>query len=273
MIPHTFSLSSPAKINWSLQIGKMQENGLHEICTEMEKISLADTVEIEMLSQGKEGEILFSLENPNQFPVPQDETNLAVRAALSFFNTRDFPALSLRLTKQIPSGAGLGGGSSNAATVLKALFQIFPERRTQKELFAIAKELGSDVPFFLGNSSRTLVEGTGEKLTPLFGHSDGFLTLCLPKNISIATAWAYFEWEKTKPKTTNGNDFEPIVFSAFPELAYRKEVLKNLGAEKVALSGSGGTVFGVFSEKEKAEKGKEVCENLGDWTAVCPFAE
>ena len=142
----------------------------------------------------------------------------------------------------------------------------------KKNFFAIAKELGSDVPFFGKFLTNTRRRNGRETHASFLDIRMDFNALS-SKNISIATAWAYFEWEKTKPKTTNGNDFEPIVFSAFPELAYRKEVLKNLGAEKVALSGSGGTVFGVFSEKEKAEKKGRKCENLGDWTAVCPFAE
>ena len=90
MIPHTFSLSSPAKSTGVSKLEKCKKTDCMKFAQKWKKISLADTVEIEMLSQGKEGEILFSLENPNQFPVPQDETNLAVRAALSFFQHKGF---------------------------------------------------------------------------------------------------------------------------------------------------------------------------------------
>ncbi|QQS59680.1 4-(cytidine 5'-diphospho)-2-C-methyl-D-erythritol kinase [Candidatus Peregrinibacteria bacterium] len=263
------SLSAPAKINWNLHIGEIQKNGLHEIYTEMEKISLADELEIEILPQEKQGEIDFVLKNPQEFSVPKDETNLAVRAARSFFGETLFPAICIRLTKNIPTGSGLGGGSSDAAAVLKGLSQMFPECISESELFHIASNLGSDIPFFFGNFSRATIEGTGERLTPLPQISSGFLTLCLPKNISISTAWAYEEWEKRKTTVPNGNDFEPIIFSAFPELSHRATLLKEFGAEHTALSGSGGTVFGVFSEKAKAEKTQKMLKEHGDWTAVC----
>ena len=187
--------------------------------------------------------------NPEKFDVPKDESNLAVRAAELFLKNTPHENISITLTKKIPSGAGLGGGSSNAAAILLGLQSIFPE--IKKNIFSLGAMLGSDVSFFLQPSPRALITGTGEKIGPLTKQDSKYIILVKLKNISISTAWAYRKWDESKKISHSQNDFESLIFSEYFEIEEITKIFKNLGAKEAGLCGSGATVYGIFSEQEK----------------------
>jgi 4-diphosphocytidyl-2-C-methyl-D-erythritol kinase len=259
-------LTAPAKINWNLKIGPLQENGLHLIDSEMRLLSLHDEIALTILPE-QNGQILFALENPESFEVPETEENIVVKAARAFFNIPpvkgelgglNHPNIKINLRKHIPSGAGLGGGSSDAAAVLLGLEDIFipseegddGHHRLQK----IASELGSDVSFFFSQQKRAQISGTGEKISPLPDGKKHSILLIKPRNLSIPTPFAYQKWDEkmeselksTRLYQENGNDFEPAIFGEFPELGDIAQKIRKAGAQKAHLCGSGSTIFGVF---------------------------
>src|SRR5215475_14377466 len=151
---------APAKINLSLKILGRRSDGFHELDTLIAPISLYDEIRIDKRPHG----IGFSCDDPS---LPQDDDNLAVRAAKAFFETTKIePAISIELKKKIPHGAGLGGGSSDAASVLLALNELFEAKLSREALAEMAKPLGSDVPFFLFQSA-ALCKGRGELVSPV----------------------------------------------------------------------------------------------------------
>src|SRR6266704_2642698 len=151
---------APAKINLSLKILGRRGDDFHEIETLIVPISLCDEMKIEK----NEGGIEFRCDDPS---VPMSDDNLVIRAAKSFFVATKFePAVSIKLKKKIPHGAGLGGGSSDAASTLLALNQIFETKLPREALAKMAEAIGSDVPFFIFKSA-AICRGRGELVTPL----------------------------------------------------------------------------------------------------------
>ena len=152
---------APAKINLSLKILSRREDGFHEIETLIAPVSLHDEITIERKKSGQG--IDFHCDDPS---VPRGEDNLVVRVAKSFFvATKLTPAVSIELKKKIPHGAGLGGGSSDAAATLLALNRLFETKLSREELAKLGSEIGSDVPFFIFESAATC-RGRGELVTP-----------------------------------------------------------------------------------------------------------
>jgi len=203
--------------------------------------------------------------------VPVDESNLISKAyqLIRSRTERVDTEYAIHLIKRIPIGGGLGGGSSNAATTLNALNQLWKLNFSLQELEKMGAELGGDIPFFIKGGLQ-LVEGIGDILTPvdlnlLEGHS--FLLVVPP--IHISTPWAYNALNKTlqsnkrlpkfSPISTPmkwelfDNDFERVIRKTYPEISKTKEKLQNAGALYAGLSGSGSTVFGVFDNHQKAE--------------------
>ena len=153
---------APAKINLSLKILGRRNDGFHELDTLIAPISLYDEIRIDKGRPGKR--IEFRCDDPS---IPQGDDNLAVHAAKAFFDTTKIePAVSIELKKKIPHGAGLGGGSSDAASVLLALNDIFETKQTREALAEMAEPLGSDVPFFLSQSA-AVCKGHGEMVMPV----------------------------------------------------------------------------------------------------------
>src|SRR4029077_8597640 len=181
---------APAKINLSLKILSQREDGFHEIETLIAPISLCDELKIDKKGKGIE----FRCDDPF---VPQDEDNLVVRAAKSFFAAVKMkPAASIDLKKKIPHGAGLGGGSSDAAATLLALNQLFETSLTREELAKLGSEIGSDVPFFIFESA-AICRGRGELVTPM-ELPEQLSILLLKPDFVVATAWAYSRWHDSR---------------------------------------------------------------------------
>ena len=179
----------------------------------------------------------------------------------------DINGINIDLTKNIPRGSGLGGGSSNAASVLKGIRQLYNLDISDNELENIAAEIGADVPFFIRGSIQ-LGEGVGDRLTPLKININGKYLIIIPE-IIINTFWAYSQFKKNLDSSLSSinfaglsigktisldmlklfeNDFESIVVPTYPEIGEIKEKLHALGARYASLSGSGSTVFGIFND-------------------------
>ncbi|MEO0108448.1 MAG: 4-(cytidine 5'-diphospho)-2-C-methyl-D-erythritol kinase, partial [candidate division WOR-3 bacterium] len=157
---------APAKINLGLEVGRLRADGFHEVETLLARINLYDDLDLELTGQGIRLELIDS-RLAGHDEVPGGPENLAIRAALLFRDYFGWPkGLLIALTKRIPLGAGLGGGSSDAAAVLKGLSKLYPGHLARLDLFRLAGELGSDVPFFL-ISGACRAQGRGEILTPV----------------------------------------------------------------------------------------------------------
>jgi 4-diphosphocytidyl-2-C-methyl-D-erythritol kinase len=271
-------LQAPAKINLSFEIKGRREDGFHEIETLMAPITLSDRLTIE---RGKPGAgVKFSCDDPS---LPAGEENLVVRAARLFQKTTKIEAgVEIYLEKKIPHGAGLGGGSSDAAATLLGLNELFETRLDQKTLVELAAEIGSDVPFFLLRCTAT-GRGRGEVVEPATLPACFHLLLLKP-NFGVPTPWAYARWKDSRelpgvdyaPQTFSGvrlsNDLERPVFEKFVLLGHLKGWLRlqpEVGA--ALMSGSGSTVFAVLRDGVEAEKvAARVRESFDSmWTHVC----
>src|SRR6058998_3171058 len=179
---------APAKINLSLKILGRRSDGFHEIETLIAPITLCDQLEIGT-SNSSNG-IRFSCDDPS---VPAGDNNLIVRAAKAFFAaTKLKPAVSIELNKRIPHGAGLGGGSSDAASTLLALNELFEAKLSREALTEIAEPIGSDIPFFIFQSA-ALCKGHGEIVSAVKLNRQ-FSILLLKPAFAVSTGWAYSHW-------------------------------------------------------------------------------
>jgi 4-diphosphocytidyl-2-C-methyl-D-erythritol kinase len=244
---------APAKINLFLKVLRRRPDGFHKIETFISPISLCDQIKIDKNKRG-EG-ISFRCDDPS---VPQGDENLAVRAANAFFAaTQTRPAVSIVLKKKIPHGAGLGGGSSDAATVLLALNQLFATKLSREKLAKLGSTIGSDVPFFIFESA-AMCTGRGEIVTPR-KLKERVSILLLKPAVSVSSAWAYSRWENSKEipgisyqaqqfgGQTFVNDLERPVFEKFVFLAELKMwLLRQREVGAALMSGSGSIIFAVL---------------------------
>jgi len=260
-------LKSRAKVNLGLWVGRRRADGFHDIITIIAPVELADVIGISRTQTGIE----VTCDSP---AVPSGRGNLAHQAAAAFMQAAQVNAgCRIRIAKRIPVGGGLGGGSSNAATVLAGLNRLFDTPLSPRRLRHIGASLGSDVPAFLMNGP-CIARGRGEKLRRIrLPHLD--LLLCFP-GYPISTAWAYTELDRLRadgqgltrptisPKILRAglrrnepdtvaaqlsNSFEPAVFRRHPALGRAKELLLRQGALAASLSGSGSTVYGLVGTK------------------------
>jgi 4-diphosphocytidyl-2-C-methyl-D-erythritol kinase len=256
----TLHLESPAKVNLNLEILKKREDGYHEIRTLLQKISLHDTLHFSL----KKGRRISITTNHPHLPVGKG--NLVYQAVQSILERSDYRnGVHINIEKRIPLGAGLGGGSSNAATTLKALNQLLKINLRTKELMEIGLGIGADVPFFfLGGAA--IGSGIGERLKKI--ELPTFWYVLIYPNFEVSTHWAYQNFVLTKvtfhfnihkflknPKEISSilwNDLEEVVSLKYPQIKVMKEILTSAGALGALMTGSGPTVFGVFIEKEKA---------------------
>ena len=241
---------APAKVNLSLKILGRRGDGFHEIETFIAPISLHDELKIDHNGQGQG--IRFSCNDPL---VPQGDDNLVVRAASLFFETTKLPAaVSIELKKKIPHGAGLGGGSSDAAATLLALNQMFDAKLPREALAKLGEKIGSDVPFFVFESA-AMCRGRGELVHPEKLKEKLSILLFKPE-FGVPTAWAYKRWQDSReiPGINNAaqefrgqcfqNDLERPVFEKFIFLAQLKTwLLKQPEVGAALMSGSGSTIF------------------------------
>ena len=264
----TMRTNAHAKINLGLKILNRRPDGFHNLTTIFQRISLADIIEIEPIKK----DIIY--EGPSLTDKLED--NLCYKAAEVFqsvFGT-DL-GVRIQLMKKIPIGAGLGGGSSDAAAILKGLSTIYGVPADNIELKSRATEIGADVSFFMSNLSSARGEGKGETITAVQGLGINYYILIIKPEYSISTSWAYrqidnsltFDDKNIKmfiryflkykgglPTAQMTNDFEIPVFLAHPELANARNLLLLAGAEFAGLCGSGSALFAIFKDRELTEK-------------------
>jgi len=244
---------APAKINLSLKILGRRNDGFHEIETLISLISLADKIDIERQSRW----IDFMCDDRS---VPPGDENLVVRAAKLFFEkTKVTAGVGIKLQKQIPHGAGLGGGSSDAASTLIALNQLFETKLSREEMAKLGSTIGSDIAFFLFESP-AVCKGRGEIVEPTKLKKKLSILLLKPA-FSVSSAWAYSRWQDSReiprisyqPQNFDGqsfvNDLERPVFEKFIFLAQLKTwLLKQAEVGAALMSGSGSTVLAVMRD-------------------------
>lgn len=260
-----------AKINLSLDVLGTLPNGYHEVKMVMQTVSLYDSVELTKTDEGIE------LECSLRF-LPTGPDNLAYRAAEAFFKETGINGgVKIYLKKHIPVGAGLAGGSSNAAAVLTGLNRLYDAKLSTRKMCEIGTALGADVPYCIIGGTR-LAEGIGEKLSPLPPLPKCHIVLVKP-SFSISTKWVYDNIDAcpdiVHPPTDKliealekgdlyemcsnmGNVLEDVSIAHYPVLSAVKDDLRALGAIGAQMSGSGPTVFGIFDDEEKAQNAKDI---------------
>ena len=284
---------SYAKINIGLRITGKRDDGYHDIETVFKAISLADTITIEKNPQNEVR--IFS----KQTNIPLDETNICAKAVrLLERETGRRLGADIHIEKSIPTGAGLGGGSSNGACVLMRINELYDLKLNDSKLMELGATLGSDVPFFvgflLGKGNTALGKGRGEILEFFQWDLTEKILLIYP-NIEISTAWAYQNFrevldaqntENSSLSLTNkaksimfsaplekevflDNDFEPVVFAKHSKIRALRELLEKENAVFSRMSGSGSTVFGLFEKTRNLEK--LISEMSENFVAVCDF--
>jgi 4-diphosphocytidyl-2-C-methyl-D-erythritol kinase len=275
----TFHLKSPAKVNLRLEILKKREDGYHELRTILQKINLHDLLHF---SLKKERGISIKTNHPN---LPVGKRNLVYQAVQSILKKSDYKGgVLIEIEKRIPLGAGLGGGSSNAATTLKAMNQLLKINLPNKELMAMGLEIGADVPFFFLEGA-AIASGIGERLKKI--ELPGLWFVLIYPNFEVSTRWAYQNFILTKrrfhfnlhgllrtPKEISNllwNDLEEVVSRECPQIGVMKKMLYSAGALGALMTGSGPTVFGVFSEEggasEAYKKVKKMVRGRG-WSVL-----
>ncbi len=293
----TLTLSAPAKINLFLDITGRRSDGYHTISGIMQSVSLSDTVTL-TVSPVADGEALqhtLTCTNPD---LPTDGRNLALRAAEAFFDATGTgnTHLHIHIDKRIPAAAGMAGGSTNAAAVLKGLNQLMGEPLTQEDLCRLGLTLGADVPFCIVGGAR-ITEGVGEILTPCaplpFCH---LVVACAGEGVSTPAAYkkldelyGNFDGSAYTPKSDalaaqldalqsgdlHGagkyayNIFESAVLPTHSKARHIKNTLTEGGAVFAMMSGSGPSVFGVFNDETAARDAAEGLAREGIPAWVC----
>jgi len=268
------SLRSYAKINIGLHILGRREDGYHEIRTIFQTVNLYDRLEIALI-RGQE--IEFTSDDRGLDP----RHNLVVRAILSLSRLKKLDkGYRVHLEKRIPVGAGLGGGSSNAAAAIHGIRRLLNLNLSHKELFEIGGSLGSDVPFFFVGGT-ALGVGRGAEVYPLEDQPEKYLLLVVPTYaISTVDAYARVTLPLTKKSKKSmipvfcpgyldsldrrnfvGNDFEKVAFRDFPKLRGIKKNLLETGAFAAGLTGSGSALFGLFNSKRELLKARRAIES------------
>jgi 4-diphosphocytidyl-2-C-methyl-D-erythritol kinase len=281
---------APAKINLYLRIVGRRVDGYHLLDSLMVPVSLYDEILIEAWSvergakSGASG-IIVTCDDP---AVPDDETNLAYKAAALLCKEAGVQAkITIDLRKRIPSGAGLGGGSSDAAAALKAVNTLLSLGLTESQLCTVAARLGADVPFFIP-CRPARVEGIGEILTPVPPLPSRWLVIVVPP-FAVSTPWAYRRFDELPsleisqatalvvadgqrpPSELLVNDLERAVLPEYPIIQQIKEALLAYGAEGSLMSGSGSSVFGVFQHHAEAERAMVALRDKGKTFLVQPL--
>lgn len=272
------TIRSPAKINWLLHILDKRQDGYHNIISLMHCINLFDTIRFE---PSNTTEIISNMN------IAQKD-NLVMKAMVALLNyIKEDKSVKIILNKEIPIGAGLGGGSSNAAYTLIGLNILWDLHLTNQQLMEIGGAIGSDVPFFF-NCPISIVQGRGELIKPLTIAEHYHLLLVKP-DISIPTKWAYNEFSKSRTNSSPNkltkeknnldnikfffdalntrdypllrdlayNDFEFTINNHYPIIKEFKKKLIKKGAIMAQISGSGSVVFGLYKNKEESQKASE----------------
>jgi len=284
---HFVEWFAPAKVNIYLRILGKRADGYHNLDSLMVPLSFGDLVRVGLAKDNpsKEPPIVCEVQGAQ---LPLNGNNLAFQAGEIFRKSfkGELPALQILLKKKIPLGAGLGGGSSDAAAVLLAINHLLNKPCSPTELHDMAKTLGADVAFFL-ETGAFWAKGIGDQLERLPNPEKYWFVLVNP-NFSVSTAWVYQNFDlalTSRSRNENiapfdhpenlpwhkilANDLEEVTLKAYPKLREIKEHLILRGAHGALMSGSGPTLFGLFSGKEGQEKAQrvhqELLDNQKDW--------
>ncbi|MFC2167162.1 4-(cytidine 5'-diphospho)-2-C-methyl-D-erythritol kinase [Acidobacteriota bacterium] len=269
-----------AKINLGLEVIRKRPDDYHDLRTLFQSVDLCDILEF---IPNYQGEIVLKGKHPG---LPWDKRNIIYKAAALLkerFNVSS--GVEIHVTKNIPVGGGLGGGSSNAAMTLHSLNTIWGLMRSKEELVDIGKTLGADIPYFL-EGGLCLGLGKGDELTQLFELDPFYCVLVFP-HLSIITSSVYkrlstLTSEDKKSKIIKfldnleygslENGLEETVFFDYPQLREIKRLLYKLGSELSLVSGSGSTVFGLFHQKKKAAEVYNRLKNTYSLSLVKPLS-
>ncbi len=272
---------APAKINIFLRITGRRPDGYHLLDSLMAPIRLCDEIKLETRNaergtRNDKNTITVTCDDP---ALPTDETNLAYKAAALLCKEAKVQAqITIDLCKRIPAGAGLGGGSSDAAAVLRGLNTLLSLGFDEPRLCTLATRLGADVPFFI-SCCPAHVQGIGEILMPARSLPPKWFAVVVPP-FGVSTPWAYRRFDELPSQTDAGsnlkltdgqwpaakllvNDLERAVIPTYPLIGELKGQLLQLGAEGALMSGSGSAVFGMFHDRTGAEQAANALENLG----------
>lgn len=279
-MPDSLRLDAPAKLNLGLIILARRPDGYHDLLSVFQAISWTDTI---ALAPSSDGAIHLTCTDPD---LPSGPENLVWRAAELVRRAFDVSCgVTIHLEKRIPSGAGLGGGSSDAATTMRGLAHLWGIEASEATWLDLCAQIGSDVPFFW-HSGTAIVEGRGERVTPLPTQEPLTFVVAVPP-VHVSSAWAYRQLAPPFPDASEyrarvkalrrgdmplsefcrklDNTFQPIVEQHYPEVRETRERLLALGATTALMSGSGSAVFGVFSDAGDA---RQAVDRLRDATIV-----
>lgn len=254
-----------AKINIGLYITGKRPDGYHDLQSVFFPVQIHDAIEVVHAKEVFPDNILLSTSGSK---VDADNNNLCYKAyQLLKHDHPQLPSVEMHLLKNIPMGAGLGGGSADGAFMLQLLNKVFNLGLGEKQLIEYALALGSDCPFFIYNKP-CFVSGRGEKLERIPVDLSPYKILIVNPGIHVSTSWAFSQIKPDsgdnnlyrniiqpveKWHTTIGNDFETPVFTAFPAIRILKETLYEMGAIYASMSGSGSTVFGIFEKNKQPD--------------------
>jgi len=266
---------APCKINLFLEVKNKRADGYHNIESIMVPVSLFDELEFKKAKEG----ISLSCSCGS---IPVDDRNLVIRAARRLQDELKVKeGAKITLTKNIPVGAGLGGGSSDAAATLKCLLKLWKKRISRKKLMTIASSIGADVPFFINNRI-AMVKGVGEKILPLKYMEKIYFVIVYP-GFEVSTGWAYNNLgfpltnrrkiHKIKSLLESGkgsdewglylyNRLEGAVFQKYPKISLIKEKIRSMGYLSL-MSGSGSSIFGVVPSRRAGERLRKRLAPLG----------
>lgn len=283
-------INAYAKINLSLDVVRRRPDGYHDVKMIMQTVDLYDVITMEKAESG----IHTTVEMGKSFTaggmdaqadkvteeLPADESNLIYKAAKLIMDSKNMTdGVKIHLQKNIPIAAGMAGGSTDAAAVFRGMNQLFSLGMSTEEMKEMAVKIGADVPYCIEGGTQ-LSEGIGEILTPIKGIPDFYLLIAKPE-ISVSTKYVYENLhleELSKHPDVDGmteaiqngeldgivcrmeNVLESVTVKQYPVIGEIREFMKEHGAENALMSGSGPTVFGIYKEKEKAEKAAELLE-------------
>jgi len=273
----SITLKAPAKVNYLLDVIRRRPDGYHDLRMVMQRVNLCDELTITLtdtpgisVSCGKEG-------------VPDGPGNIAWKAAKALLEMSDgSQGAEISIHKNIPVAAGLGGGSSDAASVLMGMNELLQLGLSDQRLMEIGVTLGADVPFFIFKRT-ALAEGIGETLTVMPEMPTAWVLLVNP-GVPVSTAWVYKNLQLTNRgelaklpslyETVSdicsifANDLEAVTIPAFPVIAGIKNSMLQHGALGAMMSGSGPTVFGLYPDRETAEQARKAITSGTDWFAA-----
>ncbi len=272
------TLEARGKINLAIDVTGRRDNGYHDVSMILQEVALADRISLSLRNDGS-----FTVDS-DMVRLPTTEDNLAIRAAKAFMQRLGRQeGVDIYLEKRIPVGAGMGGGSADAAGVLKGLNAMFGSPFTTETLMELGTPLGADVPFcVLGGCA--LAEGIGEILTPLPMPPKLYCVIAKPEP-SVSTRWVYENLDYTKKpphlhvsavadsiRSGNlsgicknaGNILESVTIPTYPVVGWLKEAFLKSGAVLSLMSGSGSSVFGLFEHRADAQKGADAAGQYAD---------